>query len=688
MPDVTNLLLDHIHSSLNQTEKFTVALLQNLKSHVAQYKKNSSDQPLFSRFLGLNYLLIFLFFPCYLFYWCYIYPTYFVYCQLSKYLRVPIKILRRRSFLLNSLICHVHEILSIAHLILEKIVSSKISELLAFCISAAIEISLAMIWPFQQQQQQSPVAPTSPIADKPSSEEDISELVRYEELSPDENSTSSILSKKTRNMHNVIPLNPFRATVRVRKSSQTAETSESSDNIAQKQTAVYQRGKTHSSPTHEAAANRPPSPPSTTKTVVKLLKFLKKLPSSFISLVLEEAAPSSVTFNSSNAVNVTDMDAFSVRAGSPEDDLLDSIAIPDIDIFNIDSPASFPSSPFSRAYVMNRASERVVSVMFAARDRLRLEAQSVSRDEYSRMAAREAQTRGQYAVFDTRQLSAGIALTCSNHCAVKVGKGLVSSCRAMIPVRPNAFVYFEFSVTVSSNQSPHLAIGIAPLDSPLNVMVGSWTRSVGLYYDGQIMVGSRWFPPVSQQNQHLRQTAQELRDGNVNNHSNNASTGDRIVAGSTVGILVYLPGIHESAFASNPISTISHEHFHPEITCPPMTRDRSISNSSATTTRSRTVSMAAATAVQLSHPLVQFNINGHPVTYNETVYESFKELSGTSESPVPPLFPTVSLFSEDTRVWCRFCEADIVYRDRTTIRAPPGARVYCLDGSLLLSERE
>jgi hypothetical protein len=54
-----------------------------------------------------------------------------------------------------------------------------------------------------------------------------------------------------------------------------------------------------------------------------------------------------------------------------------------------DSPASFPPTPFSRAHVMNRSSDRVVGVMFAARDRLRLEAQSVSRDEYSRMIATE-----------------------------------------------------------------------------------------------------------------------------------------------------------------------------------------------------------------------------------------------------------------------------------------------------------
>jgi hypothetical protein len=51
-----------------------------------------------------------------------------------------------------------------------------------------------------------------------------------------------------------------------------------------------------------------------------------------------------------------------------------------------------------------------------------------------------------------------------------------------------------------------------------------------------------------------------------------------------------------------------------------------------------------------------------------------------------PLYPTVSLFSDETRVWCRFCEADVVYRSRAAIGAPPGVRVYCLDGTLLLQE--
>ena len=43
--------------------------------------------------------------------------------------------------------------------------------------------------------------------------------------------------------------------------------------------------------------------------------------------------------------------------------------------FNVDaadSPASFPCSPYSRSVIMNRTVEKVDTVLFAARDRLRL----------------------------------------------------------------------------------------------------------------------------------------------------------------------------------------------------------------------------------------------------------------------------------------------------------------------------
>jgi hypothetical protein len=307
-----------------------------------------------------------------------------------------------------------------------------------------------------------------------------------------------------------------------------------------------------------------------------------------------------------------------------------------IELIGTDSPASFPPTPFSRAFVMSKTSERVVSVMFAARDRLRLEAQSISRDEYSRMAAKEAQSSGQLAVFDPNQTSSGIALTCGNHCAIKVGRGLCFSCRSMVPERPNAYVYFEFSITVSSAQIPSLGIGLSTPDCPLNVMVGSWQRSLGLYTDGQVLTDSRWFESLS---------------------------GEKILAGSTVGVLVFLPWTAHTS--SNGSSSASME----------MEAERGSKDVPEVTTE------ITSTVPSM---LCSFNVNGHAMPFPPRVLEPLSDINALST----PLFPTVSLFSAETRVWCRFCEADIVYRSRDSIQAPPDVRVYCLDGSLLLDETE
>ena len=48
------------------------------------------------------------------------------------------------------------------------------------------------------------------------------------------------------------------------------------------------------------------------------------------------------------------------------------------------------------------------------------------------------------------------------------------------------------------------------------------------------------------------------------------------------------------------------------------------------------------------------------------------------------LFPTLTLLSPNTQVFCRFCAADLVQPSRASIGAPAGVTVYALDGSLVL----
>jgi len=155
------------------------------------------------------------------------------------------------------------------------------------------------------------------------------------------------------------------------------------------------------------------------------------------------------------------------------------------------SPASFPSTPFSRSKFISKLSSQAESVMFVARDRLRQVAQSESRDEFSR----EIASKGLLATFDAEYCSDGIDLLCGNHCAIKVrNMSACSSCRALMTIPDNVYVYVEYSVVTSESVSiPNISIGLAPPDCPLNVTVGDWPRSVGLHHDGNLYIGGKCF---------------------------------------------------------------------------------------------------------------------------------------------------------------------------------------------------
>ncbi len=85
-----------------------------------------------------------------------------------------------------------------------------------------------------------------------------------------------------------------------------------------------------------------------------------------------------------------------------------------------------------------------------------------------------AQVHRQFAVFDSKQCDEGIALSCGNHCALKVGQGLWSSVRSMISVPPDCYTYIEWSVTASCGQVPSISFGLSSTDFPLNSEVQDW----------------------------------------------------------------------------------------------------------------------------------------------------------------------------------------------------------------------
>ena len=367
-------------------------------------------------------------------------------------------------------------------------------------------------------------------------------------------------------------------------------------------------------------------------------------------------------------------------------------------IFDKYSPASFPSTPFSRANVMHRTEEKTDTVMFAARDILRMEVQSASVDEHSHKVAGAFLNSGQMAVFDPNQSSEGIALSCGNHCAKKHGRGLCSSSRTMVPVPTNRFVYMEFSIQASNSTIPSIAIGLSPPDCPLNVAVGSWAQSIGLYSDLHLTVASRLYDCLGKSRR-------------------------KVTAGTNIGMLVHIPHplpttTHSAPTANIPSAVAIDDHVNnssalakafsyvvqavgPDREC--VNNQGAVSPACNNTSGRKVIPAKDVECDGIDHGnngtkkmsqtdkitsqevpvIVQFNIDGAPIHFAET-HEGIQEIAYMSA----PLYPTVSIMSEGTKVWCRMSEADQIYRSRSAIGAPAGVKVYCLDGSLFIRDNE
>ena len=98
-------------------------------------------------------------------------------------------------------------------------------------------------------------------------------------------------------------------------------------------------------------------------------------------------------------------------------------------IEEFESPASFPCTPFSRAQVMNKNAERVISTILVHEMFCAWNYWPHLLTKYSRRLAVEARSAKKMAVYDATQTSHGLTLTCGNHCLMKIGKGLcICSC--------------------------------------------------------------------------------------------------------------------------------------------------------------------------------------------------------------------------------------------------------------------
>jgi hypothetical protein len=85
-----------------------------------------------------------------------------------------------------------------------------------------------------------------------------------------------------------------------------------------------------------------------------------------------------------------------------------------------------------------------------------------------RSAALRAQTLRHFAVFDSKNCSESVALSCGNHSAMKVGSEPCASVRSVMPVADNTFVYVEFTVTVAEGVTPRLSVGLSSSDFELS----------------------------------------------------------------------------------------------------------------------------------------------------------------------------------------------------------------------------
>ena len=108
-------------------------------------------------------------------------------------------------------------------------------------------------------------------------------------------------------------------------------------------------------------------------------------------------------------------------------------------------------------------------------------------------------------------------------------------------------------------------------------------------------------------------------------------------------------------------------------------------SASASAITSAATTGATVTGGRSSQLSLIVNVNGIILPFSAAAQQAIQHEFANLE-PSASLYPTVSLHSPNTRVWCRFSEADMVQRSRDTIGAVRGARVYCLDGTLLIGD--
>jgi hypothetical protein len=317
------------------------------------------------------------------------------------------------------------------------------------------------------------------------------------------------------------------------------------------------------------------------------------------------------------------------------------------------TPKSFPPTPASRSLVLARGTQFADNVVFLARDHLRVQGHLDSENERTREMAKALLDGERLAVFNAADAANGIALSCGQHVATKIGNPLYSSVRSMCAVLRNCHVYFEMTIMVpppapnapfQGSASTTLSVGLSTLEMPLNTLVGAWKSSVGLCSTGQIMSAGQWCSPGD----------------------NRSSYGNA----ATVGCLVHLDD-------SSPFETWDG-----------VMVTASVTFNVNGVILSSPVSTAPLSAGHMPDPSNDASQNGLHETQGPQRPRGAP--SATLQLLVPmeeELFPTLTLHSLATQVMCRFSAEDVAASSRTSIGAPEGSTVYAVDGSVLFNGR-
>jgi hypothetical protein len=347
--------------------------------------------------------------------------------------------------------------------------------------------------------------------------------------------------------------------------------------------------------------------------------------------------------------------------------------------FDQDTPNSFPSTPTSRAKYMAYSEVEADSVVFVVRDKLRLETQSECSDALSRDAASRLREAGKNNVaFDPTFILPGTYLACGNHYALKTGSQICSTSRGSLPIWRGVHVYVEFSLTAQSADNPtalatgpiEVSIGLVPPDCPPNVIVGKWPSSLGVSSNGTVHVsGQDFFCGVDETRPPFEIVVQPS---------------------TTVGMLIYLPrrcGDYTSNNEPLPLDAVLEEDSAgkgcDEIASEPDSTSTSRFNyyNAANFDHEKQEKCLLPEEDEVRSFFIVFNVNGKVVDMNESTKAA---MAGAWGEDVEDLYPAISLLTKNSGTWCRFCESDVKYRQRSNIGAPPGVKVYCLDGSVLL----